>query len=85
MAAASRSGAARVAMLLGNPCTHDARVEREARTLAASGREVTVFCVAAPGLPAEESRDGFRIVRSEPPGWTGWTRASSGCSTSSGS
>jgi glycosyltransferase involved in cell wall biosynthesis len=73
MGAAPRPGAARVAMLLGNPCTHDARVEREARTLAASGREVTIFAVAAPGLPAEETRDGFRIVRSDPPGWTGWT------------
>jgi glycosyltransferase involved in cell wall biosynthesis len=64
---------ARVAMLLGNPFTHDARVDREARTLVSLGHEVTVFCVAKEGLPAGETRAGVRIVRVPRPGWLGWT------------
>ncbi len=64
---------ARVAMLLGNPFTHDARVEREARTLVGLGHEVTVFCVAKAGLPDREVRDGIRIERLPAPAWLGWT------------
>jgi glycosyltransferase involved in cell wall biosynthesis len=60
-------------MLLGNPFTHDARVEREARTLVGMGHEVAVFCVAAEGLPAREVRDGIRIERHPAPAWLAWT------------
>lgn len=60
-------------MLLANPFTHDARVEREARTLVGLGHEVTVFCSAALGLPAEETRTGIRIVRCRRPAWLDWT------------
>jgi len=60
-------------MLLGNPFTHDARVEREARTLAALGHRVTVWCTAGKGLPAEESRDGVAVRRVPVPGWLSWT------------
>lgn len=66
-------GAVRVAMLLGNPYTHDARVEREARTLAAMGFEVTVWCPAGEGLPPREVRDGVAVVRVPMPGWLRWT------------
>jgi glycosyltransferase involved in cell wall biosynthesis len=62
-----------VAMLLGNPFTHDARVEREARTLARLGHGVTVWCPAGEGLPAEESRDGVAVRRVPVPGWISWT------------
>ena len=57
-------------MLLGNAFTHDARVEREARTLVALGHEV---CTAAGGLPGCEVREGVRIVRVPVPAWLGWT------------
>jgi len=63
----------RVAMLLPNPFTHDARVEREARTLAEAGHEVRVFCLAGPGLADEETRDGYRLRRVAGPGWLSWT------------
>jgi len=53
----------RVVMLLRNPFTRDARVLREARTLAAAGHAVTVIAVRARGLPAMERRDGFAIDR----------------------
>lgn len=64
---------ARVAMLLTNPFTHDARVEREARALAALGHEVRVFCLPGEGLAAEEARGGFSVVRVPTPGWIRWT------------
>lgn len=53
----------RIVMLLRNPFTRDARVLREARTLAAAGHDVTVIAVRAPGLAAREQRDGFTIDR----------------------
>src|SRR6266550_2012756 len=53
----------RICMLLRNPFTRDARVLREARTLARSGHDVTVLAVQGSGLPRREERDGFTIVR----------------------
>jgi glycosyltransferase involved in cell wall biosynthesis len=50
-------------MLLRNPFTRDARVLREARSLAAAGHEVTVLATTGPALPEREERDGVRIVR----------------------
>jgi glycosyltransferase involved in cell wall biosynthesis len=60
-------------MLLGNPLTHDARVQREAATLAAAGHEVTVFATDGAGLPAAEDREGYRVRRVARPEWIGWT------------
>lgn len=59
----------RVVMLVANPCTHDARVIREAETLAAAGYEVRVLCkltrnVAAPLL---ETRNGVVYERFQAP------------------
>ena len=53
----------RVTMLVRNGMEHDARVEKEARTLAGAGHAVTVVAEAAPGLPLREERDGYGIVR----------------------
>ncbi len=58
-------------MLLTNRFTHDARVAREARTLAEMGHDVVVHCLAGDGLPAEETRDGFRVRRHAEPAWIG--------------
>lgn len=56
----------RVCMLVRNPCTHDQRVLREARTLAAHGYQVTIIAVNPRGdLPPREERDGFLIIRVE--------------------
>lgn len=53
----------RVLMLVINPMTADTRVEKEAATLAAAGHDVTVVAQGAEGLPGEETRDGYRILR----------------------
>ncbi len=53
----------RVAMLVHNPMTTDARVMREAATLGAAGHDVVVFALAGESLPPSEQRDGFRIER----------------------
>lgn len=61
-------------MLLRNPFTRDARVLREARSLAAAGHDVTVVAIRTQGSPEEETRDGFRILRSvEAKSWMGPT------------
>src|SRR4051794_4197186 len=53
----------RVAMFVYNSFTADARVAKEATTLAHAGHEVTVFAVKDNATPAHEDRDGYRIVR----------------------
>jgi glycosyltransferase involved in cell wall biosynthesis len=53
----------RVLMLVINPMTADTRVEKEAGSLVAAGHEVTVVAIHADGLPVEEERDGYTIVR----------------------
>jgi glycosyltransferase involved in cell wall biosynthesis len=50
-------------MFLTNPFEVDSRVLKEARSAAADGFDVTVLATAKEGLPAEESRDGFRVLR----------------------
>jgi glycosyltransferase involved in cell wall biosynthesis len=50
-------------MFVFNPCTHDARVLKEAGSLARAGHTVRVCAVQAPGVPDEERRDGFLIRR----------------------
>lgn len=53
----------RVLMLVINPMTRDTRVEKEAATLAAAGHDVTVVATHDDGLPHDEQRDGYRILR----------------------
>jgi glycosyltransferase involved in cell wall biosynthesis len=50
-------------MLVINSMSADARVDKEAASLAAAGHDVTVVAVAEDGLPGQESRAGFRILR----------------------
>ena len=52
-----------VLMLVINPMTADARVEKEARSLAGSGARVTVLATADGESPPHETRDGFTIIR----------------------
>ena len=52
-----------VAMLVRNSFTHDTRVEKEARTLAAAGYRVTIVADAAAGLPGRESLGGIEVHR----------------------
>ena len=53
----------RVAVLVTNPMTSDARVERHAREMAAWGMDITVHAHGGDGLQQHETRDGFTIVR----------------------
>lgn len=53
----------RVLMLVMNPMIADSRVDREARALAEAGHQVIVVATAAEGLPAQEERAGFAILR----------------------
>lgn len=50
-------------MFVYNRCTTDARVLKEARTLAAAGHGVRVIAVLDETTEPREERDGFRIVR----------------------
>jgi glycosyltransferase involved in cell wall biosynthesis len=53
----------RVCMLVRNLFVRDARVLREARTLAEAGHEVIVLALRAGDLPEREERDGILILR----------------------
>lgn len=58
------SAARRICMFVYNTMVHDARVRKEARTLASAGYDVTVLAVRDPGrAPNEETISGFRIHR----------------------
>ena len=62
--AADAPAGRRVLMLLeNNPYPQDARVRREARTLAEAGYQVTVISPARPGQPWRETIDGVRAYR----------------------
>ncbi len=50
-------------MLVINPMTADARVERTATAMAEAGWAVTVVATAGPALPDSEIRNGFTILR----------------------
>ncbi|MEZ5773235.1 MAG: glycosyltransferase [Hyphomicrobiaceae bacterium] len=65
--ASASGGPVRVAMILANPCTNDARVIKEAEALVRRGYEVRVFCLAAPGLPDIEQSNGVVYQRIRPP------------------
>ena len=53
----------RIAMLVGNPGSTDARVRKEAESLASAGHAVTIFGLAARGLPAQEIINGVTYQR----------------------
>lgn len=55
----------RIAMAVINAFTHDTRVQKEAKTLAESGHQVTVFALHGSELPRSEARDGYRVDRIE--------------------
>lgn len=50
-------------MVLLNEFTHDARVYREATSLAQTGHDVTVCALWRPDLPEREAKDGFEVHR----------------------
>lgn len=50
-------------MLVRNDMQHDARVAKEARTLAVAGHQVTVLAEAGGGLPLREEADGYVVLR----------------------
>ena len=53
----------KILMLLNNHFTHDARVLKEARSLANAGYDVTVRCYWDIGLSKAEEKDRFKIER----------------------
>ena len=53
----------RVAMLVFNPCAPDHRVTKEAEHLAATGRDVRVYCLRREGLPNVETINGVEYHR----------------------
>lgn len=58
-----------VCMLVGTDMSHDARVWKEALTVADAGHVVTVLAAFNPALPAEENTGGVRIIRVAPRAW----------------
>lgn len=67
LAAFQTRRATRVAMIVANTCENDSRVMKEAESLAMRAYDVRVYCLAAPGLPASDSRNGVRYVRCHEP------------------
>jgi len=53
----------KILMLVSNPCTHDARVMREAEALAEAGHDVRVLAKWAPGTAREEVRNSVTYHR----------------------
>lgn len=53
----------RIVMLVANPFTNDARVEKEAETLGRAGYHVYVFATARDDLSSHEIREYFQIYR----------------------
>jgi glycosyltransferase involved in cell wall biosynthesis len=52
-----------ITLLLLNPFTNDARVHKEAKTLASNGHKVTVVALWQKGLKQHEEQDGYNIIR----------------------
>ncbi len=57
------TGGRRLAILSFSSGEYDARSFRVARSAVAEGYAVTLYARWAPGLPVDETRDGYRIVR----------------------
>jgi glycosyltransferase involved in cell wall biosynthesis len=53
----------KISMIVLNPYTHDARVNKEARTLASQGHQVIVNALWEPGLAIQETVEGIEIRR----------------------
>jgi len=53
----------KVCMFVYNNCKHDARVLKEAKTLAKAGYDVRIIAVLSDDTLPYEERDGFRIIR----------------------
>jgi len=53
----------KIVMLVLNNFTHDARVHKEAKTLAAAGHDVTVIALWKNGLPVTEHISGYHLQR----------------------
>ncbi|MFW5879263.1 MAG: glycosyltransferase family 4 protein, partial [bacterium] len=53
----------KVSMLVTNPCTNDARVLKEAKSLSENGYDVTIHAIAKDGIANFEKKDGFQIKR----------------------
>lgn len=53
----------RICMFVYNTFTHDARVHKEAKTLAGAGYDVRVFALWADGLAESETVSGYKIFR----------------------
>jgi glycosyltransferase involved in cell wall biosynthesis len=53
----------KVTMLVLNNFTHDARVHKEAKSLASVGHDVTVVALYEEGLQERESQSGYKIIR----------------------
>lgn len=53
----------KICMIVKNQLWNDARVKKEARTLAGAGHTVTIISLPEPGAPEREDWDGIRIVR----------------------
>jgi glycosyltransferase involved in cell wall biosynthesis len=52
-----------ITMLVLNSFTNDARVHKEAATLASAGYTVTVVALCQPGLAQTEQQSGYRVIR----------------------
>ena len=55
----------RIVFFVANDLRRDARVSREAASLAADGHDVAVIGVLSPETDADERRDGYRILRAK--------------------
>ena len=53
----------KVCMLLDNPLSPDPRVEKEAKTLADAGYDVTIYCQKDDRVPDFEKKDGYTVHR----------------------
>lgn len=53
----------KITLVLYNPFTNDARVHKEASTLASAGHTVTVVAVWQEGLAEHEQQSGYQIIR----------------------
>jgi len=62
-AAPPRRPPVRVGILSHGTSEFDSRAHRVARSLAAAGDTVTLYSRHRPGLPLEETLDGYRVVR----------------------
>jgi glycosyltransferase involved in cell wall biosynthesis len=60
----------KVCVLVWNGFTHDARVRREARSLAARGARVRIVCICTPSRSVEsETEDGVEVIRVRTESW----------------